>query len=158
MDSSTFSLDMLWSKQQLMKYLPLSCVCVRVCVHACVRAQSGDSSTPTHGHTHAYEMPGAPQKAKGVSASRLFANREAERSSGSGSTLLLNESHSCWYSYWWRGKKEKKLQSHLKFNRNVFVANGRDRGRKHFRLHSLLKRLFSPVAVVLGINTLWFLC
>lgn len=51
-------------------------------------------------------------------------------------------------------KKKKKLQSHLKFNRNVFVANGRDRGRKHFRLHSLLKRLFSPVAVVLGINTL----
>lgn len=47
-------------------------------------------------------------------------------------------------------KIKEKLQSHLKFNRNVFVANGSNRGRKHFRLHSLLKRLFSPVAVALG--------
>lgn len=37
-------------------------------------------------------------------------------------------------------KIKEKLQSHLKFNRNVFVANGSNRGRKHFRLHSLLKR------------------
>lgn len=65
-----------------------------------------DSCTPTHGHTHAYKTPGAPQNVMGVSASRLWANWEAQRSTGSGSTLLLNESHSCWYSYWWR-KKQK---------------------------------------------------
>lgn len=84
-----------------------------------------------------------PEKATGVSASRLWANREVKSSTGSGSTLLLCESHGCWYSYWW--KKNKISQSHLKFNHNVFVENGRKQGSKHFRLQSLLKHfvLFS---------------
>ncbi len=43
----------------------------------------------------------------------------------------------------------KKSQSHSKFNRNVFVANSRKHGSKHFRLESLLKHLccFSPETV-----------
>ena len=83
MDSSTFSLEMLWSKQQLMKYSPLSCSCVRVYIYVCaVRHTRPGWVTPAHTHSWAHTcIWNAPKKAKGClrSSAPSQPRREKER-------------------------------------------------------------------------------
>lgn len=101
-----------------MKYLPLSWN-----VWAVGHADLDDSRAPTCGHTDVCKISGVPQNVWDFSVYWFWANWKAKRSAGSGSTLLLNESHSCRYSFWW---KTIAKQSNLKFNQNVFVVNGRE--------------------------------
>lgn len=109
MDSSTFSLAMLWSKQQLMKYSPLSCSCVRVYIYVCaVRHTRPGWVTPAHPLMSTHMHMKCPKKAKGCLRSPTATQPRREKECREReSTLLLNASHSCWYSYWWREKKNR---------------------------------------------------
>lgn len=116
---SPFSWEMLRSKQQLMKYLPLSCMCVQLGIPSRV--------TPAHPlmGTRMNIKPWVRPKMLWVSLH--LGSEPTEKHKGALGVGAL----CCWMSHTVADihiDEKKKNQSRSKFNSHVFVANGRKQG------------------------------